>query len=55
VPIKVEIPSPLDPPNGCALRPRCAHAMANCRTPPPELESIAPHRRSACLLDRALP
>lgn len=32
-----ELPSPLDPPSGCALHPRCAHVMDICRRSRPEL------------------
>jgi peptide/nickel transport system ATP-binding protein len=52
--VKGEIPSPLDPPSGCAFHPRCPHAMARCRSEVPALQEIAPGRLSACHLnDRA--
>jgi peptide/nickel transport system ATP-binding protein/oligopeptide transport system ATP-binding protein len=34
-------PSPLDPPGGCHLHPRCAHAQDICRRSRPELEAAA--------------
>ena len=30
-----ELPSPYDPPSGCAFHPRCVHAQARCRTQAP--------------------
>jgi peptide/nickel transport system ATP-binding protein len=51
VPVKGEIPSPLDPPAGCHFHPRCPHAMARCREAAPPLVEIAPGRRSACWLN----
>ena len=42
VPIKGEIPSPLDPPTGCHFHPRCPQAMAKCRVAAPVLREIAP-------------
>jgi len=53
VPIKGEIPSPLDPPSGCHFHPRCPRAMAKCREAAPALAEIAPGRRSACFLNAA--
>jgi peptide/nickel transport system ATP-binding protein len=41
-PIKGELPSPLDPPSGCPLHPRCPHVMPRCRTERPLLRRIAP-------------
>jgi dipeptide transport system ATP-binding protein len=32
-----ELPSPLDPPPGCAFHPRCAYAQADCKLTVPEL------------------
>jgi peptide/nickel transport system ATP-binding protein len=53
VPIKGEIPSPLDPPSGCHFHPRCPHAMDKCRAAAPALVEIAPGHRSACFLNQA--
>jgi len=50
VPIKGEIPSPLDPPSGCHFHPRCPRVMARCRESAPPLFDVAPGRRSACWL-----
>lgn len=51
MPIKGEIPSPLDPPPGCHFHPRCPHATERCRTEQPALKEIAPGRISACHLN----
>jgi peptide/nickel transport system ATP-binding protein len=51
VPVKGEIPSPLDPPPGCHFHPRCPHAMPRCRVSAPPLVEIAPGRRAACWLN----
>ena len=55
VPIKGEIPSPLDPPRGCHFHPRCPFAMDKCREAAPPLVEIAPGHRSACYLNDAAP
>jgi peptide/nickel transport system ATP-binding protein len=51
VPVKGEIPSPLDPPPGCHFHPRCPHAMPKCRAIAPPLVEIGPGRTSACWLN----
>ena len=51
VPIKGEIPSPLDPPAGCHFHPRCPHAMSRCAAEAPLLREIAPGHLSACHLN----
>ncbi|MES2902386.1 MAG: oligopeptide/dipeptide ABC transporter ATP-binding protein [Pseudomonadota bacterium] len=49
-PIQGELPSPLNPPGGCAFHPRCPHAMARCKTDIPVLLEGAPGHWSACHL-----
>ncbi|SSW66443.1 ABC transporter ATP-binding protein [Achromobacter agilis] len=53
LPIKGELPSPLDPPTGCAFHPRCPHAMPRCKTERPLLKEVAPEQLSACHLNDA--
>ena len=52
-PIAGELPSPLDPPPGCAFHPRCPHALPRCRVERPALKEVAPGHRSACHLNDA--
>jgi peptide/nickel transport system ATP-binding protein len=51
VPVKGEIPSPLNPPSGCHFHPRCPHATERCKVEQPMLREIAPGRYSACHLN----
>lgn len=51
VPIKGEIPSPLNPPRGCHFHPRCPHAMARCREERPVLKDVGGGHMSACHLN----
>jgi len=51
VPIKGEIPSPLNPPPGCHFHPRCPQAGPRCSREAPALKSIGPGRLSACHLN----
>ena len=39
-PVAGEVPSPIDPPAGCAFHPRCPHADARCRSERPELKCV---------------
>jgi peptide/nickel transport system ATP-binding protein len=50
-PIAGELPSPLDPPPGCAFHPRCPHAFARCKVERPALKDVAPGHPSACHLN----
>jgi peptide/nickel transport system ATP-binding protein len=52
-PIQGELPSPLNPPTGCAFHPRCPHATARCGAELPALREIAPGHWSACHLNDA--
>ena len=51
VPIRGEIPSPLDPPRGCHFHPRCPRAFDRCRVEAPLLREVAPGHHSACHLN----
>lgn len=51
-PIKGEIPSPLNPPSGCAFHPRCPVAKEICKKEAPTLKHIHSQHQAAChLLD----
>lgn len=55
VPIKGEIPSPLNPPSGCHFHPRCPHVMERCKNEKPGLKEFASLRFSACHLNDRRP
>jgi len=42
--LRGELPSPINPPTGCAFHPRCPEIMDICRTTPPELRDLGPCR-----------
>ncbi|NLY53440.1 MAG: dipeptide ABC transporter ATP-binding protein [Firmicutes bacterium] len=48
VPLAGELPSPLNPPLGCAFHTRCAYAKAECREQQPQLQAVAPGHSVAC-------
>ena len=43
-----ELPSPLNPPSGCAFHKRCPHAAERCRVEVPVLERVADGQSVAC-------
>jgi peptide/nickel transport system ATP-binding protein len=45
-----EIPSPLNPPEGCAFHPRCPHCDPACKTQAPRLREVAEGHYVSCLL-----
>ncbi len=49
-PVQGEIPSPLDPPQGCHFHPRCPLAIVRCRQERPLLRLVAPDHAAACHL-----
>jgi oligopeptide/dipeptide ABC transporter ATP-binding protein len=44
-----EVPSPLNPPPGCAFHPRCSIAVPECREAIPPLREISPGHEVACI------
>ncbi len=50
VPIRGEIPSPLDPPAGCHFHPRCTEAFEPCHKKRPPLKSLSSWQQVACHL-----
>lgn len=48
VPVEGEVPSPIDPPRGCAFHPRCPLAVERCRIAVPPLVPLADGRVVAC-------
>ncbi|MDI4648365.1 ABC transporter ATP-binding protein [Cohnella hashimotonis] len=45
-----DLPSPIDPPSGCAFHTRCPFAMDRCRTETPLYREVAPGHSAACHL-----
>lgn len=50
-PVEGEIPSPIDPPPGCAFHPRCPFAGPRCRAEIPKLKAAGEARSVACHLN----
>ena len=48
VPVAGDLPSPLDPPPGCAFHPRCPRAQARCHTEAPALRPLGADRAVRC-------
>ncbi|RUS45471.1 ABC transporter ATP-binding protein [Cohnella sp. AR92] len=48
--IQGEIPSPLNPPSGCAFHPRCSFATDACKTVKPERRQVSEGHYAACHL-----
>ena len=52
-PIAGEIPSPLNPPQGCHFHPRCPHVMPACKTEVPVLTPGNDNREVSCHLSES--
>ena len=48
VPLKGEIPSPINPPSGCRFHTRCPYAQDVCKTEIPQWQEIEPEHFVAC-------
>jgi oligopeptide transport system ATP-binding protein len=46
-----DVPSPVNPPPGCAFHTRCRYAIGRCRLERPALREAAPGHQVACLLN----
>jgi oligopeptide/dipeptide ABC transporter ATP-binding protein len=46
--VQGDVPSPINPPAGCAFHPRCPYAMARCKEETPRLMAIEPDHWVAC-------
>ncbi|QOZ37597.1 ABC transporter ATP-binding protein [Bradyrhizobium sp. CCBAU 53421] len=46
-----DVPSPINPPSGCAFHTRCRYAMDRCKTERPALLAAAPAHQVACWLN----
>ena len=47
-PIRGELPSPINPPSGCAFHQRCAYAQQRCKNELPVLRPLGDQREAAC-------
>jgi peptide/nickel transport system ATP-binding protein len=45
-----DVPSPVNPPPGCAFHTRCPYAEARCRAEVPQLREVAPGQWVSCHL-----
>jgi oligopeptide transport system ATP-binding protein len=46
-----DVPSPVNPPSGCAFHTRCRYAIDRCKVERPALRDAGPRHQVACLLN----
>jgi peptide/nickel transport system ATP-binding protein/oligopeptide transport system ATP-binding protein len=46
-----DVPSPVNPPSGCAFHTRCRYAIDRCKSERPQLRDAGPAHQVACLLN----
>jgi oligopeptide/dipeptide ABC transporter ATP-binding protein len=46
-----DVPSPINPPSGCAFHTRCRHVMERCKRETPQLADIGARHQVACFLN----
>ena len=51
IPLKGDIPSPMNPPSGCVFRTRCPYAIEACAQTRPEPRDMGGGRLKACIRD----
>jgi oligopeptide transport system ATP-binding protein len=50
-----DVPSPINPPSGCAFHPRCPLKVPECEQVVPELQELLPGHQAACIVRQAEP
>jgi oligopeptide transport system ATP-binding protein len=50
-----DVPSPINPPSGCAFHPRCPLKIPECEVTVPELKEIFPGHEAACIVRQREP
>jgi oligopeptide transport system ATP-binding protein len=46
-----DVPSPINPPSGCAFHTRCRYAMERCKVETPKLADVGARHQVACFLN----
>src|SRR3954462_9352122 len=49
--VEGDVPSPINPPSGCAFHTRCRYVMARCKVETPALLDAGPQHQVACFLN----